>query len=89
MEREQQIILTDEEGEKTTLTVLADTVLQGKTYLLVAEGDDDSEETACDILVRVGEDDEYWSYEFVEDEEELENIFKVFETLLAEEDMEV
>lgn len=89
MEREQQIVLTDEEGEKTTLIVLADTVLQGKTYLLVTEGDDDSEETACDILVRVGEDDEYWSYEFVEDEEELENIFKVFETLLAEEDMEV
>lgn len=86
MEREQQIILTDEDGEEISFTVLADTVLQGKTYLLVTEGDDDSEETACDILVRTGEDGEYWSYEFVEDEEESENIFKVFETLLAEEE---
>lgn len=89
MEQEQQIILTDEDGSEVTFTVLADTVLQGKMYLLVTAEADDSEETACDILVRVGEDDEYWSYEFVEDEEELENIFKVFETLLAEEDMEV
>lgn len=89
MEQEQQIILTDEEGEKITLTVLADTVLQGKTYLLVTDEDNDKKETACDILVRTGEDDKYWSYAFVEDEEELENIFKVFETLLAEEDMEV
>lgn len=89
MEREQQIILTDEDGAEMVFTVLEETVLQGKTYLLVTESGDDSEETVCDILVRVGEDDEYWSYEFVEDEDELENIFKVFETLLAEDDMEV
>ena len=88
MEQEQQIILTDEDGNSTAFTVLADTTLQGKTYLLVTE-DPDSEETACGILVCVGEDQEYWSYEFVEDEEELENIFKVFETLLSEEDLEV
>lgn len=89
MEQEQQILLTDDEGNQLVFTVLADTVLQGKTYLLVTADGNDAEETVCDILVRVGEDENYWSYEFVEKEEELENIFKVFETLLSEEDMEV
>lgn len=89
MEQEKRITLTDEEGNQLTYTVLADTVLQGKTYLLVTEQEEDDGETACDILVMVGEDEEYLSYEFVEDEEESENIFKVFETILSEEDMEV
>ncbi len=86
MIEEQNITMTDEEGNETIFTVLADTVLQGKTYLLVTEGEEETGETPCDILVRTGEDADYWSYMFVEDEDELENVFKIFETILSEED---
>ena len=87
MTQEQNITMTDEKGNEITFTVLADTVLQGKTYLLVTEGEEaETGETPCDILVRIGEDADYWSYAFVEDEDELENVFKIFETMLSEED---
>ncbi len=89
MEQEQQIIFTDEEGNEISFTVLAETVLQGRTYLLVTGDVSDKAEIMCEILVRVGENGNDWSYEYVEDEEESENIFRVFEALLSEEDMEV
>ncbi len=89
MEQDRRVILTDEDGNQIPYTVLADTVLQGRTYLLVTQSGEDEAMTMCEILVEVGDEGDYLSYEFVENEEELENIFKVFETLLSEEDMEV
>ncbi len=90
MEQNNMITFLDEQDNEVTYEVLGETVLQGKTYLLVAEDTGSEEETECDIMVRMVDeaDDDYCTYEFVEDENELESVFKIFETLLSEEDME-
>ena len=90
MNQNSMITFTDENNNEITYEVWEETVLQGKTYLLVAEESDDAEEAECYIMVRMddNEDDNYCTYEFVEDENELESVFKIFETLLSEEDLE-
>ena len=52
--------------------VVEETKLNGVNYLLVTEGDEDAEAL----------------YEFVEDEDELEGLMKIFEQLLEDVDLE-
>ena len=75
-------------GETVDFFVLEQTVVSGRSYLLVAE--DDSEEAEGYIL-RKNEDvsDSLSEYEFVTDEEELRSIGKVFAELLGDTDVVV
>lgn len=83
---EKKITLVDDE-QTIEFFVLEETKLNGKNYLLVTDADDEEEEADCYILKDMSDEgDEDALYEFVEDESELEAIWKVFEALLDEEE---
>lgn len=72
-----------ENGEKLELFVIEETRINGINYLLVSESEDDEAEAY--ILRDTSEQtDEEASYEFIEDEEELQAIGKVFAELMDE-----
>lgn len=83
------IELTFDDGEKVSFYVLEQTTLMGNTYLLVVP--DDEEDDECYILKESSqtEDDGYGMYDFVDDENELENLFPIFKELLEDSDTEV
>ena len=94
MEELETIVITFEDGEEAEFCVLEQTQLMGKNYYLVVpveEMEDEDEEGECYILKEnVDENDpEYGLYEFVEDEDELNCVFPIFEELLEESDTEV
>lgn len=94
MEEFETIIITFEDDEEVEFCVLEQTQLMGKNYYLVAPLEDmekDEEEGECFILrENVDEADaEFGMYEFVDDEDELNVVFPIFEELLDESDTEV
>lgn len=83
---EKKITLVDDE-QTIEFYVLEETKLNGKNYLLVTDTEDEEAEADCYILKDMSEEgDTDALYEFVEDEGELEAIWKVFEALLDEEE---
>lgn len=85
---ERKITLVDDE-QTIEFYVLEETRLNGKNYLLVTDAEDKEEEADCYILRDMsGEADSDALYEFVEDEEELEGLMKIFEELLEDVDLE-
>lgn len=82
------ITITFEDGEETEFYVLEQTALMGKNYYLVSSQED---EDTCYILKEnpEGGNEEYGMYEFVEEDEELQVLFPIFEELLEDSDMEV
>ena len=87
------IVINFEDGEEVEFYVLEETQLMGVNYYLVASSEeyDENEEIECLILKEnVDESDEgYGMYSFVEDEEELKGLSKIFDELLEDSDMEV
>lgn len=85
---ERKITLVDDE-QTIEFYVVEETKLNGKNYLLVTDAEDDEEEGDCYILRDMsGAGDSDALYEFVEDEEELEGLMKIFEELLDDVDLE-
>lgn len=85
---EKKITLVDED-QTIEFYVLEETRLNGKNYLMVTDADDEEEEADCYILKDMSDDDDDEAlYEFVEDEEELEGLIKIFEQLLDDVDIE-
>ena len=83
---EKKITLVDDE-QTIEFYVLEETKLNGRNYLLVSDAEDDEAEAECYILKDMSDEgDADALYEFVEDESELEAIWKVFEALLDEEE---
>ena len=77
---------SDERQEETEFFVLEQTKLNGVSYILVTNSEEDDAE--CLILKDTSAEDEKESIdEIVEDEKELSAILKVFEELL--EDIEI
>lgn len=77
------IVLYDDEGTEITMEVLETTRINGVDYLLVAEDED------AYILKDVSKpEEEEARYEFVEDDQELEYIGKVFSEILEDVDLE-
>lgn len=77
---------SDELQEETEFFVLEQTKLNGVSYILVTDSEEDDAE--CLILKDTSAKEEKESiYEIVEDEKELSAILKVFEELL--EDIEI
>ena len=87
MTEERKIMLVDDE-QTIPFYVVEETKLNGVNYLLVTEGDED-EDGDCYILKDMsGAEDTEALYEFVEDEDELEGLMKIFEELLEDVDLE-
>ena len=83
---EKKITLVDDE-QTIEFYVLEETKLNGRNYLLVTDAEDDEAEAECYILKDMSDEgDADALYEYVEDESELEAIWKVFEALLDEEE---
>lgn len=91
MKEMETIVITFDDGEEVEFYVLEQTKLMGVTYYMVAPSTDKEDEGDCYILKEEveGTDTEYGTYTFVDDQEELENIFPLFVELLEDSDTEV
>ena len=77
-----------EDGEEILFNVIEQTSIVGQQYLLVTDEDVDSEEAQVYIMKQIAADqDDTVVYEFVEDDQELESISKVFSELLDDTDI--
>ena len=88
-ERTDCITMVTEDGENVEFSVLEETRIHGKNYLLVTDAPED-EDGECYILKDVSGDREPEAlYEFVEDDRELDSVMGVFEALLSDADIEI
>lgn len=75
-------------NEQVEFFVLEQTKLNGNTYILVTDSDED--EAECLILKDTSDaEDQDSVYEIVEDDNELAAVLKVFEELLEDVDIEM
>lgn len=80
-----KIVLETDDGE-LALEVLEQTSVQGINYILVTDAGED-EDGACYVMKDMSPADaEEADYAFVEDDAELEAVFKIFEALMDGED---
>lgn len=88
-ENQNKVIFTTENKEQVEFYILEQTKLNGFTYLLVTDAEEDDEDGNAYILKDLStEADEASLYDMVEDENELELIGKIFEELLEDIDLE-
>jgi len=85
--KNEKIIFTFDD-EEVEFYVLEQTMVNGVSYILVADSEDD--EAECLIMKDLSDTQDTESvYEIVEDEVELEALLKVFEELLEDVDIEM
>lgn len=88
MTQEEKITLQTDTGEQVDFYVLEETRINGMNYLMVTDAEEDDEDGECYILKDVSKDDDSDAiYEFVENDDELDYLYRIFTELL--EDMEV
>lgn len=88
MTQEEKITLETDTGELVDFYVLEETRINGMNYLMVTDSEEDDEEGECYILKDVSKaEDSDAIYEFVENDDELDYLYRIFTELL--EDMEV
>ncbi|MCD8015051.1 MAG: DUF1292 domain-containing protein [Lachnospiraceae bacterium] len=79
-----------EGGETVWFSVLEETRINGISYLLVTETEDEEEDAEVYILKDTSKDGEADAlYEFVEDDGELTAVSKIFAELLEDVDLEL
>lgn len=84
---EEKITLQTDTGEAVDFFVLEETRINGMNYLLVTDSEE-GEDGECYILKDVSKaEDSEAVYEFVENDDEMDYLFKIFTELM--EDMEV
>lgn len=88
MAQEEKITLETDAGEPVDFYVLEETRINGMNYLLVTDSEEDDDEGECYILKDVSRaEDSEAVYEFVENDDEMDYLYRIFTELL--EDMEV
>jgi hypothetical protein len=80
-----------EDGETVEFFVLEQTMLGGVDYLLVTDEPDSEEGSFLILKENKGDlsEDDYASYEILEDEKELQAVVGIFDELLEDIDLEV
>lgn len=87
---EKKITLTTDEGETVDFYVLEETRINSMNYLLVTDAADEDDEGECYILKDLSKrDDSEALYEFVEDDNEIDYLFKIFSELLDGADVDI
>ena len=87
---EKKITLVTDDGEAVDFFVLEETRINGMNYLLVTDAADDDEEGECYILKDLSESgDADALYEFVEDDNEIDYLYKIFSELLEDTDVDI
>lgn len=84
-----QITITDENGESIDFYVLEESRINGTDYILVTDSEEDEDGEAYILRDCSRESDAEAVYEFVEDDTELEALYKVFEELLEDVEIEI
>ena len=87
--KSEKIVFTTEDNEQVEFYVLEQTRVNGVNYLLIADSEDEDGEANAHILKEqevLGEDA---VYDIVEDDNELEAISKVFETMMDDIDIAI
>ncbi len=69
-----KILFLDDDGQEIEFNVIEQTTIAGQTYLLVedCEADQSEDESVVLIMKEVQLEDDYVSYEMVEDDKELD-----------------
>ncbi len=87
----EKIVFSTEDGDEEFF-IIEQTMLGGVNYILVTD-DMDGEEADFLILketgIEKGTEDEFVSYDFVEDESELKSLIAIFNELVDDFDLEV
>ena len=87
---EKKITLVTDDGGAVDFYVLEETRINGMSYLLVTDAADDDEEGECYILKDLSESDDADAlYEFAEDDNEIDYLFKIFSELLEDADVDI
>ena len=90
MNEEKMITLETEDGERVDFYVLEETRINGTNYLLVTDSEEDDEEGECYILKDQSKaEDADALYEFVEDDEEMDYLYKIFAELMDDLNVEL
>ena len=89
MAKNMTIPFLTEDGEEIQFYIMEQTMISGINYLLVTEDLEDEEAEVMMMKENPNSDGEYASYEFVEDDEELNAISKVFSELMEDVDIEI
>ncbi len=91
----EKLVFQTEDGKEVEFEVIESTRVNGADYLLVttddttiydSENDDDDSEAVFILKDNSAPESEEALYEFVEDMEELDAVFKIFEELLDDEE---
>ena len=85
----EKIIFTTEDNEEIEFYVLEQTRINGINYLLIADSDDEDSEANAMILKERETAQDDIVYDVVENDEELEAVSKVFETMMDDIDIEM
>lgn len=90
MKQDEKITLVTDDGESIGFYVLEETRINGMNYLMVTDSEDEQEDADCYILKdRSKAEDTEAIYEFVEDDDELDFLFKIFSELLNDTEVEL
>lgn len=90
MEQEEKIVLETDDGEQVEFYVLEETRINGMNYLMVTDSEEDDEEGECYILKDVSKaEDSEAIFEFVEDDDELDYLYRIFTELLEDAEVEI
>lgn len=90
MAQEEKITLQTEDGEHVDFYVLEETRINGMNYLLVTDSQEEDEDGECYILKDVSKaEDSDAVYEFVENDDEMDYLFRIFTELMEDMDVEL
>lgn len=85
MKQDEKITLVTDEGTPIEFFVLEETRINGMNYLMVTDTEDETADAECYILKdRSRTEDTEAVYEFVEDDDEIDYLFKIFSELLED-----
>lgn len=85
----EKIIFTTEDNEEIEFYVLEQTMINGRNYLLIADSDEEDGEANAMILKERESDDDNTVYDVVDNDEELDAVSKVFESMMDDIDIEM
>lgn len=87
---ERKITLITDDGENVDFYVLEETRISGVNYLLVTDAAETEEDGECYILKDLSKQEESDAlYEFVEDDNEIDYLYKIFSELLDGADVDI
>ena len=89
MSRFKTIPFITDDGEEIQFYILEQTMIGGINYLLVTDDAEDEEAEVMMMKENPNSDGVYASYEFVEDDQELASISKIFAELMEDVDIEI